>query len=1173
MDHVSKIGANFNPTPPMRSPWFLVLSGLTLAAWPLAAQENPPPPPPDAPAFPPAANSATAQPAAQPVRPADVSAAQDKTPVRERERRVYVPFEDLEKVFQDQGRGVFLPYREFLDLWNELTLRREEDDKPPPSSAALTRAEYTGRVEEGGLVLEARLTAESFVEGWTSLPLMEKNGPGISEARTGRAVLSRRADGADLLLPGKGVHEITLKMHAPVLRSGGGARVVLALPRAGVSRLTLTVPETGLAFETSPAAAHTAEETAGGTLFSCFFGSSAEQEISWNAREVASEMQPLILAETRLDTLIGAGALTTRADITWRVLRAPVAELRVGLPAGEEVIGVTAPGIREWKIETAADGARTLLLLGEKPLREEQKAQIVLESAIAALPATVKTPALMLHGVAHARGTAVVRSEPQLDAAARQMNGAARAQSAPIASSAVSTPAAAGSAVPVEVGAFRLLRQPYELAFEVTEARPQVEAASHARVEITRDQARLSAQVQYDIRRVGVFELRLGLPAGWSVSALKGEDVAEWRAETVEGAPVLVARLKGQKTGSTRLELAATARREALDDFTLPVLAPAEVIRHEALLGVTLHPGLEANTKDAGGFQQEDGDTLTRSAPDLFAERADLAFRYRDAAAPAVLAFKSRAAQVSVEVLTLLEALEQSTRHTWTLAFDVAYAATDRFVLALPRAVAETARFVDPQILEINRDHQPAAAPALPDAEKFVFWEIVLRGEKQGAFEITGSHEQAAMIESGGSARVELMPVHVPGAFQETGQVAVAKAESLEIRSAEAGMLEEMDARELRPPLNLAGAFLAYKYRAPPVALAVELARNSYFAVPQAIVTHADLVTAAATDRAQTTEAVYWVKNNDLQFLVVRLPAGARLVSEVFVDREPQQPMRREGSDDLLVRLPSGAGRAAFPVRFVFESPSERPGEKLGWLGSLLIHAPELPEAGVLETRHRLYLPEGWSYTGVKGPLTRESAERSWTRARRLLDPLIPAFGPLPESVAQAVWSQPPEVAADTRALYGFQVPRQGRLETLRRLGPPAQASVSFRSKKLGFALEALAFLGVLLGGLACARRPAAQKLLLLAGAGFGALLLTGLLGAANAQVALAAMLAAGLLALLWVSVILWSALAAWRRKAPPNPRAGGGAATPGSPTGQTSPTLPAPSAPATPENPPPPAP
>ena len=59
----------------------------------------------------------------------------DKVPVRERERRVYVPFDELEKVFKDGGKGVFLPYREFLDLWNELTLKRAEDDKPPPAEA------------------------------------------------------------------------------------------------------------------------------------------------------------------------------------------------------------------------------------------------------------------------------------------------------------------------------------------------------------------------------------------------------------------------------------------------------------------------------------------------------------------------------------------------------------------------------------------------------------------------------------------------------------------------------------------------------------------------------------------------------------------------------------------------------------------------------------------------------------------------------------------------------------------------------------------------------------------------------------------------------------------------------------------------------------------------------
>jgi hypothetical protein len=95
-------------------------------------------------------------------------------PVRERERRVYVPFDELEKVFKDGGKGVFLPYREFLDLWNELTIKREEDDKPPPAEAVIAKAEYTGSVEGDSVVLDAKITAESFKKGWVLLPLTDK---------------------------------------------------------------------------------------------------------------------------------------------------------------------------------------------------------------------------------------------------------------------------------------------------------------------------------------------------------------------------------------------------------------------------------------------------------------------------------------------------------------------------------------------------------------------------------------------------------------------------------------------------------------------------------------------------------------------------------------------------------------------------------------------------------------------------------------------------------------------------------------------------------------------------------------------------------------------------------------------------------------------------------------
>ena len=53
------------------------------------------------------------------------------TPERPDVTKLYVPFRDLEKIFQKEGEGVFLPYKEFRRLW-ELAHRLPEDTTKPP---------------------------------------------------------------------------------------------------------------------------------------------------------------------------------------------------------------------------------------------------------------------------------------------------------------------------------------------------------------------------------------------------------------------------------------------------------------------------------------------------------------------------------------------------------------------------------------------------------------------------------------------------------------------------------------------------------------------------------------------------------------------------------------------------------------------------------------------------------------------------------------------------------------------------------------------------------------------------------------------------------------------------------------------------------------------------------
>jgi hypothetical protein len=665
------------------------------------------------------------------------------------------------------------------------------------------------------------------------------------------------------------------------------------------------------------------------------------------------------------------------------------------------------------------------------------------------------------------------------------------------------------------------------------------------------------------------------LPAGWTGWEVVGANADAWTVEKNGNAEVLAMKFPKQTLGSTSFTLRGQQlRANPTDDATVPVFTPQNVARHDAKIGVSVHSSLEVNTKDRGSLSLEDVNALRAviqypkefdppQIPQQIPQQQRmvaptevmLAFRHRDAVqTPATLSFKPRPPQVNVQVLTLTQVKEQSTLHQWELAFDVGYAAIDKFILAVPKAVVGDIRLVDPQVKEIRKEYQPpanAAQPPLPNAEAYAFWEVVLRNERMGQFTLSLTHEQPGT--GAQTATVDLLQVHVVGAFQETGQVAVLKDDNLEIVKATAESMEEIDPRELSGSLQRAGVFLAYKYKTQPLSLKLEIARNAYISVPQAVITHSVLTSAVATDRAQTTEAIYWVKNNAQQFLTVRLPKTARLVSDVFVNGQTQQPMKREGADDLLIRLPSDAAsrRAAFPVRFVYEVPSENAGEKMGWWGSIHIEPPTLLDVTkVLEAHHALYLPESHDYTAFKGAMTLSVRDRGWARFRGLVNTLVPALGPA-FTQSQGDWNTVPAIPADQKAAFDFQVPTQGRNVVLHRLGEPAAIDVSFRSRGFSYFLEGVVFFVVLALGVARWNAPLRTKFRYLLIFGLGGILLTGILTPANGQIIKGSVFAAGIMAAAWTACGFFRGVKNWRqrpRHRPPplggsggSPGAGGG--------------------------------
>jgi len=75
-------------------------------------------------------------------------AAGDTKPTPWREQTIYIPYKQLQKVFEEQGRGVFLPYEKFQELWKKAQASEPQPvDNRPPVGAIVTEIASEATVE------------------------------------------------------------------------------------------------------------------------------------------------------------------------------------------------------------------------------------------------------------------------------------------------------------------------------------------------------------------------------------------------------------------------------------------------------------------------------------------------------------------------------------------------------------------------------------------------------------------------------------------------------------------------------------------------------------------------------------------------------------------------------------------------------------------------------------------------------------------------------------------------------------------------------------------------------------------------------------------------------------------------------------------------------------------
>ncbi|MBN1916982.1 MAG: hypothetical protein JW889_03655 [Verrucomicrobia bacterium] len=1021
----------------------------------------------------------------------------DSTPKR---HIVYVPYEQLDKVFQAEDKGVFIPYSEFKVLWE--FYRRHHiagAEDVPPVPALISRALYT--IEVAGSSNEvangkATLTIESLEEGWVTL-LLPFTGIALSEATLdGKLVLLRATEtGYDLLVREKGRHTLALAFAAQVTSRPGHKGVSFGVPRAALSKVEVTLPDEDVKIDVDRIVSGEKTTAGGATTLRAFIGPTNSVNVGWRPKEIEREtVPPLLHARTATKIIVTEGLLRVRAAVDYDVMRAPADRFSVLLPSDFNLLDVSGAQIKSWDVEQSERGPVLTVVLHE-PVGQRYTLALEVERILPQTDVTLDAPRIEAVGDSVARevGTLSFAVGPDLRLKVDSTTGLARVDLGEL------PEAHKAGAAPLY--AYRYWKPGWAATFTAEKILPRVRAEVVALTGIDKRSVTLHADLAYTVEEAGIFQLAVQIPSTLKVMRVGPDSLVDSFTTTADGELQTVrVLLREKKLGAFTLNVEALQQLTAeFGDgavIALPEVRVLGVERETGLVGIAAHPSYEVSPAETHEnlIKVPKQEFLARKAPSGQMEFR-LAYRYAEHPYSATVTLTKRAPQVTAQVDTLINIGEDTTLLTWQITYTIQYAGIRELKFRIDPAAAQTlgldaAKIEDFHIEGPNiRDRKPL--------ENGV-WQVTLDNEQMGTYALTISVTKALTeplregTPEAPAASIPLLEVkETMGIFNETGYVAVWKSRELDVRTAAAGGLDMRDQREL--PLWLqSGALFARGFRwlqhPAELALGVYVIKYDPAAVLGAVVREAHYDMVVSLEGTLSVGAIYVVRNNAGQFFKVQLPAGAEIYG-AYVSGERTTPQKSD-QGETLIRVPQKANED-FTVRLGYETTL--PGGKLGTAGALSFAMPEINMA-ISRLTVRLYLPQRYTYLRFKGTVPR--VDYYTTPWQRLSEALAAFTSPpalsggyreretVPHSAGGAGYDptarRPDEPAGADRLL---SITREGLLFQFMKLGGEGEIHVRYWRTTLWTFWELLALLAVIAAGVVLHRAAHVRRWVYLVGA------------------------------------------------------------------------------------------
>jgi len=827
----------------------------------------------------------------------------------------------------------------------------------PPVNGVIARADYVGSVKGDLVRLDATLDVEVLGAEWAQLPV-QFGDAAIGSARTEDESVLLRGVGEgryELLVRGKGKHQIKLSLVSGVKSAAEGRSFTVQCPAVGVSNLELDIPEKDLALHVVPQRTlELRSDAKDATHVRAALGSTNQFTVSWQAKSGSSDKAAgLANVSDMIDVDVGDGVVHTHAVFDYQILRGSLGELIVEVPSGQRLLDVQAPGLRDWQTEAAGDRQRVKVRL-HAPATEAVRLELHTEAPIPDQAFPVGQ--FRTVGAARESGTLAVHSGEDVGLEHTVRESITRIDAADV-----------PAPLRKPGGTFYKFFTPdHKLVVAASQLKPRIIVASHLSVLL--DKARLTTrgEFRYQVSRSGIFALSYRLPVGVQVDEVHTESMERFEVAPAAGAPTLTVYFSKKLLGDLTVTVTASqARDKPAGELPLPLLEPLSATREEGLVAVLAPESLEVKT-DAARLQAARAATPGELTAKGFQPQVPAgsmlaaAFSFVTRPVGIVQTITERPRRMFAVVGTAANVKEDVVQVTTTFRYQIQFAGTDTFRIAVPAAVSDRLQIDGDGIKERRKSPQAAK-------DGTIEWTIVLHSEALGQRNFTATYDQRFTTADQG-ARFELQPITVLDADRETGEIAIHKDRSLSVEAKPTG-LEEIDPRELSQPFGPAQPYLSYRYYQHPARLALNVTKHALQDVVKTVVRRAYIEAVVTEDGPITVRARYDLKSSERQRLAVTLRnpriLGVTVAGQTVAPEKA--PTAAEGNAEDKTYFINVARTAdsdePFQISAVFETP--RPEKRLKITDVLNLPLPRFDEGVKFQQVYvRIWVPKDYRLVG-----------------------------------------------------------------------------------------------------------------------------------------------------------------------------------------------------------------